>query len=157
AAVMREINRATIFIGAAAVADYRPVAVAPQKIKKTTTHLTLELERTPDVLAEAALADRGNNGLIVVGFAAETIDAIRHAREKLERKKLDLIVANDVTLPGAGFGTETNVVSLITADRPAPLTLPLLTKLDVAHRILDEIAALRAAKNESAALAVQEG
>lgn len=139
--VMKEITEATIFIAAAAVSDYRPTMRAVNKMKKSAESLTLNLEPTPDILAEVSKARQ--NGLLIVGFAAETDDVINHARSKLERKNLDAIVANDITRDGAGFDTQTNVVSIITRDADAPIELPLMSKLDAAHRILDEIARLR--------------
>jgi phosphopantothenoylcysteine decarboxylase/phosphopantothenate--cysteine ligase len=146
AAVMKEIGAATIFIAAAAVSDYRPVKRAANKLKKSEANLTLELEPTPDILAEVA-AGR-HDGLLVVGFAAETDNVLEHAREKLLRKKLDAIVANDVTREGAGFDTETNIITLITSDNPLARPLPLMSKLDAAHRILDEVVGLRRQKKE---------
>jgi phosphopantothenoylcysteine decarboxylase/phosphopantothenate--cysteine ligase len=140
-AVMKEIENATIFIAAAAVSDYRPSKREPNKIKKTGESLSLTLEPTPDILGEVSAARK--NGLLVIGFAAETDDLLKHARRKLERKQLDAIVANDVTLPGAGFDAQTNVVTIITRAQDAPLELPLMSKLDASHRILDEIARLR--------------
>ncbi|WP_352431704.1 bifunctional phosphopantothenoylcysteine decarboxylase/phosphopantothenate--cysteine ligase CoaBC [Pyrinomonas sp.] len=140
-AVMCELPNATIFIAAAAVADYRPVARATRKIKKSEQRLTLELEPTPDILSEVARQKR--DSLIVIGFAAETERVAEHAREKLKRKGLDLIVANDVSQQGAGFDTETNIVTLIARDRERDL--PRMTKLEVAHCVLDEAKRLRAA------------
>jgi phosphopantothenoylcysteine decarboxylase/phosphopantothenate--cysteine ligase len=140
-AVMKEISGATIFIAAAAVSDYRPTTRATSKMKKSTESLTLSLEPTPDILAEVSKARQ--NGLLVVGFAAETNDVIKHARAKLDSKRLDAIVANDITRDGAGFDTQTNVVTIITREGDAPIELPLMSKLDAAHRILDEIARLR--------------
>jgi phosphopantothenoylcysteine decarboxylase/phosphopantothenate--cysteine ligase len=139
-AVMREIEDATVFIAAAAVSDYRPAARASAKIKKSAERLTLELEPTPDILAE--VAGSRHNGLVVIGFAAETDEVIARAREKLERKRLDVIVANDVTREGAGFDTDTNIITLIRRGGEA-LELPLMSKLEAAHRILDEVARLR--------------
>lgn len=141
AAVAREVEGATVFIAAAAVSDYRPATRAADKLKKTGEALTLALEPTPDILAEVAGARR--NGLLVVGFAAETERVLEHAREKLERKGLDAIVANDLTQEGAGFNTETNIVTLLTRDSPEPTPLPLMSKLEAAHRILDEVGRLR--------------
>ena len=140
-AVMREIGGMSVFIAAAAVSDYRPATRAADKIKKSDAPLTLKLEPTPDILAGVAGARR--DGLIIVGFAAETTDVLQHARDKLERKRLDAIVANDITREGAGFDTDTNIITLITRDTDAPVELPLMSKLDAAHRILDEIARLR--------------
>jgi len=141
-AVMNEIERSTIFIAAAAVADYRPQAIAAHKIKKNGDRtLTLQLEPTIDILASvAAHPIRFTNNLFVAGFAAETSDLIAHARAKLEKKNLDLIIANDVTREGAGFNHDTNIVTLIARDRTdTPRELPLMSKLETAHRILDEI------------------
>ena len=140
-AVMREVSDASVFIAAAAVADYRPASRAEKKIKKTKSALTLELEPTPDILAEVAHAR--TNGLLVFGFAAETNSVVENAREKLVRKNLDAIVANDLTQEGAGFDTETNVITILTRDREQPLPLPIMSKLDAAHRILDEVVRLR--------------
>jgi phosphopantothenoylcysteine decarboxylase/phosphopantothenate--cysteine ligase len=141
AAVLGEIDAASVFIAAAAVSDYRPAKRSDLKLKKTGETLTLTLEPTPDVLAEVARARRDE--LLVVGFAAETDKVVENAREKLRRKNLDAIVANDITRDGAGFDTETNVVTLLARDRTEPLELPLMSKLEAAHRILDEIARLR--------------
>ncbi len=141
AAVMKEVADASIFIGAAAVADYRPAQRAESKIKKSGERLTLELEPTPDILAEVSANRR--NGLVVVGFAAETDDVLGHARAKLERKNLDAIVANDITRDGAGFDAATNVISIITRASGTPTELPLMSKLEASHRILDEIVRLR--------------
>ena len=141
AAVLRELGGATVFIAAAAVADYRPAARAESKIKKTESALTLALEPTPDILAEVSRSRR--NGLLVFGFAAETERVVEHARDKLVRKNLDAVVANDLTQEGAGFDTETNVVTLLTRDREQPTTLPLMPKIDAAGRILDEVVRLR--------------
>src|SRR4030095_13189001 len=101
AAVMKSLPGASIFIGAAAVADYRPVESSPRKIKKTRASLSLELERTPAILR--AVADARQAGLLVIGFAAETDNVLANAREKLSSKRLDAIVANDVTQAGVGF------------------------------------------------------
>ena len=141
--MLREVGRATVFIAAAAVSDYRPAARASSKIKKTAESLTLELEPTPDILAEVALAR--HNGLLVVGFAAETDDLVENARQKLLRKKLDAVVANDVAREGAGFDGDTNVVTLLTRDREGHVELPLMSKSEAAGRILDEVLRLRRA------------
>jgi phosphopantothenoylcysteine decarboxylase/phosphopantothenate--cysteine ligase len=142
-AVGDEIENATAFIGAAAVADFRPAMRSPEKIKKAHAGriLTLELEPTPDILGN--VGSRGHAGLVVVGFAAETNDVVQNALAKLEGKNLDIIVANDVSLSGAGFDTETNIVTILSKALDQPLTLPLMSKLEVAHRILDEIVNLR--------------
>jgi phosphopantothenoylcysteine decarboxylase/phosphopantothenate--cysteine ligase len=110
AALVRHAE-ADVVVGAAAPADYRPRAVADSKIKKTGSGLSLELEETPDVLA--ALGAQKRPGQVHVGFAAETDDLLANAAAKLERKNLDLIVANDVSAPGAGFGTDTNEATMV--------------------------------------------
>ncbi len=140
-AVMREVNSATVFIAAAAVADYRPAERAANKLKKSAEGLTLKLEPTPDILEEVSRTRR--DGMLVVGFAAETESVVENARAKLERKNLDAVVANDLTQDGAGFDKDTNVITLLTRDGEQPTTLPLMSKLDAAHRVLDEIARLR--------------
>jgi phosphopantothenoylcysteine decarboxylase/phosphopantothenate--cysteine ligase len=142
-AVALESRDASVFIGAAAIADYRPAQRAEQKIKKTEESVTLTLERTPDVLANVA-ASR-TNGLLVVGFAAETENVIANARAKLRTKKLDAIVANDVTRQDSGFDSRTNAITIITAQNDTPLELPTLSKSEAANRILDVIVSLRSA------------
>jgi phosphopantothenoylcysteine decarboxylase/phosphopantothenate--cysteine ligase len=141
AAVMREVGGSTVFVAAAAVADYRPAARAGEKIKKSDAALSLALEPTPDILAEVSAGRR--DGLLVVGFAAETERVVEHAREKLRRKNLDAVVANDLTQDGAGFDAETNVITLLARDREQPAALPLMSKLEAAHRVLDEVVRLR--------------
>jgi phosphopantothenoylcysteine decarboxylase/phosphopantothenate--cysteine ligase len=138
-AVASEAGKASVFIGAAAIADYRPAQRAEQKIKKSNESITLTLERTPDVLSQVA-ASRAN-GMLVVGFAAETENVVDNAREKLRSKKLDAIVANDVSRADAGFDSSTNAITIITSDNA--VELPLMTKSDVADKILDVIVALR--------------
>jgi phosphopantothenoylcysteine decarboxylase/phosphopantothenate--cysteine ligase len=142
AAVRNTLSEASVFIGAAAVADYRPIKRSPQKIKKAQASLSLELERTPDILRE--VANTKQDGLLVVGFAAETENILANAREKLSAKGLDAIVANDVTQDGVGFDTVTNEVAIISRDRKAPIHVPLMAKTNVANIILDEVARLRA-------------
>lgn len=134
-AVMEYFPRVDIVLKAAAVADYRPVQVAPQKIKKQRQNLTVELAPTPDILAELG---KRKTGQILVGFAAETNDLLRSGQRKLAEKNLDLLVANDVTRPGAGFGGDTNIVTLIFADGSVK-ELPQLSKKEVARRILAEV------------------
>ena len=141
-AVMQHLAEASIFIGAAAVADYRPVKRSPAKIKKTESSLSLELERTPDILRDVASAKQ--EGLLVIGFAAETENVLQNAREKLSAKNLDAIVANDVSQDGVGFDSVTNEVTIISRDRNAPIHVPLMAKTNVADIILDEIVRLRA-------------
>ncbi len=135
AAVAKAVARADALIMAAAVADYRPKEVARAKIKKTSPSLTLALVRTPDILAEV----KGN--FIKVGFAAESEDIVANARQKLIKKQLDLMVANDITDPDSVFGADTNKVTLIDRDGKVE-SLPLLTKREVAGKILDRIVKL---------------
>jgi phosphopantothenoylcysteine decarboxylase/phosphopantothenate--cysteine ligase len=142
AAVLKELSAASVFIGAAAVADYRPVQRSLQKIKKSESLLSIELERTPDILREVTASRR--RGLLVIGFAAETENVLGNAREKLTTKNLDAIVANDITQTGVGFDTVTNEVTIISRDRKAPIHVPLMTKTNVANIILDEVVRLRA-------------
>ena len=129
-----------LLIQAAAPADYRAKEVAPQKIKKQGGEpMTFTLVENPDVAATLGKAKR--SGQVFVGFAAETNDVLAHAKDKLARKNLDMIVANDVTRPGAGFDVDTNIVTLITKDGQE--ALPMMSKVEVAQRILDRALALR--------------
>jgi len=139
AAVMSQLPSASVFIGAAAVADYRPTTRSSEKLKKLDNTMTIELELAPDILSQVAKARRDDQ--LVIGFAAETSDLVMNARTKLKSKNLDAVVANDVSLPGAGFDSETNAVTIVSAD--TELELPLMSKIDVAHRILDEVVRLR--------------
>lgn len=140
-AVKGELERATVFVGAAAVADYAPVNAADAKIKKEgKEQLTLELKKTPDILAE--VSRNRSNGLLVVGFAAETNDVIGYARSKMEKKGLDMVVANDITREGAGFNSDTNIATILTRGGEA-IDLPKMPKRELADRILDEIVKLR--------------
>ena len=140
-AVMNELPAATVFIGSAAVADYRPTDVANAKIKKDGSEtMTLELTKTPDILAD--VSKNRTNGLLVVGFAAETNDVVGYARSKMMKKKLDMIVANDITAKGAGFNTDTNIATILTRN-DNQIELPLMSKCEMADRILDEIVKLR--------------
>ena len=140
-AVEKERENASVFIGAAAIADYRPVQRSDQKIKKSQDSITLTLEPTPDVLSQVA-ASR-TNGMLVIGFAAETENVIANAREKLRSKKVDAIVANDVTRKDAGFDSPTNAITIITKDGAEPVELPVMSKSEAADRILDVIVRLR--------------
>ena len=135
-AVLAAVSDADALIMAAAVADYRPATAAEQKIKKTAAdEMTIELEKTTDILATA----RGD--FVRVGFSAESENLEANAADKVRRKDLDLIVANDVTEEGSGFGVDTNRVALI--DRELQVErLPLLTKYAVGHRILDRVVGL---------------
>jgi phosphopantothenoylcysteine decarboxylase/phosphopantothenate--cysteine ligase len=140
-AVAAEASQATLFLAAAAVSDYRAKETADHKIKKSAAEIELKLERTPDVLAK--LSESRQPGQIIVGFAAETSDMLMNAREKLTAKGLDAIVANDVSRADAGFDSDNNAVTILIRDHPSPIELPLMSKLEVAHRILDEAAKLR--------------
>ena len=133
-----------VFIAAAAVADYAPETIAAQKMKKTpdtADGLTLRLKRTPDILA--IMAARKTPRQIVVGFAAETEALLANARAKLQAKKLDLIVANDVAAEGAGFDADTNIITLLWPDGRAE-SLPQMSKRDAARRILEQLAGRKA-------------
>ena len=134
-AVLGAVGRADALIMAAAVADYRPATAAEQKIKKTDAALTIELAKTIDILETA----RGD--FVKVGFAAESENLAANAADKVRRKSLDLIVANDITDAASGFGADTNRVILIDRELQTE-ELPLLTKYEVSHRILDKVKAL---------------
>ncbi len=138
-AVMEKAVQADVIIKAAAVADFRPVRRGEQKTKKGPAEaMTVELQRNPDILAELG---RQKGHRILVGFAAETEELLKHAREKLTGKNLDMIVANDVTQEGAGFDGDTNIVRLLTADGKIE-ELPQMSKDLVAGLLLDRITAL---------------
>ncbi|HXX27330.1 MAG TPA: bifunctional phosphopantothenoylcysteine decarboxylase/phosphopantothenate--cysteine ligase CoaBC [Terriglobales bacterium] len=139
-AVLERLPQATIVIKTAAVADYRPKTVQPQKIKRTGP-LTLELEPTADILAEIA---RHKGSQIVIGFAAETENAREHARKKLTSKSLDAIVVNDVSRQGIGFDSDRNAVTIITEDEA--IDVPENSKWEIAHRVLDQVVRLRQSK-----------
>lgn len=140
-AVLTSTREADLLVMAAAVADFRPKTAAEQKIKKQddTTGLRLELVRNPDILAEVAKQKSAGYGpRVTVGFAAETEELLTNAKSKLERKKLDLIAANDVTATDAGFAVDTNRVTLIASDGSIE-ELPLLSKIEVAEAILEKV------------------
>ena len=137
-AVLSRGEWADVVIQAAAPADFRPVRVAEQKIKKTGAGMALELENTTDIAAELGRMKRP--GQVLVAFAAETNDMVDNARGKLARKNADLVVANDVSRKDAGFGTDTNAVTLISRDDAREL--PLQSKRAVADGILDRVAEL---------------
>jgi phosphopantothenoylcysteine decarboxylase/phosphopantothenate--cysteine ligase len=136
AAVAAELPAADVLVMAAAPADFRPAAVAPQKLKRAAGVPPLELAPTADILAGTRGLRR--EGAVIVGFALETTDLEANARRKLAAKELDLIVLNDATEPGAGFGVDTNRVTLLRRDGDAE-SLPLLAKADVADAILDRV------------------
>jgi phosphopantothenoylcysteine decarboxylase/phosphopantothenate--cysteine ligase len=141
-AVMARVEQADIVIMAAAVADYTMAAPNAGKLAKGDGPLTLTLARTRDILGDLGqLPSRRNRARpMLVGFAAETHDVVSHAQAKLERKGIDLIVANDVSLPGVGFDGETNAVTLVTSEGTEDV--PLQSKRIIASRILDRIDAL---------------
>src|SRR5215472_5860772 len=140
--VQSRLDETSVVLMAAAVADFRPAEIRPGKIKKQQGPLTLRLEPTRDILSE--IAGRRRPEQIVVGFAAETDHLVENAAAKLRTKRLDLVAANDVTQEGAGFETDTNIVTILFADgRRKPLER--MSKLDVAHRLLDEVVELRKA------------
>ena len=138
-AVAAHVGPATVVVAAAAVSDYRPESKSPSKLKKTDGPMKIDLVRTPDILKGLG---QSKGSRLLVGFAAETEDLLANAKGKLESKNLDLIVANDVTAPGAGFGGETNAVVLLRRDGTRT-DVPLSSKREVAERILDEVIALR--------------
>ncbi|TYP60001.1 bifunctional phosphopantothenoylcysteine decarboxylase/phosphopantothenate--cysteine ligase CoaBC [Thermosediminibacter litoriperuensis] len=133
--VLKFFSWCDVVIKAAAVADFRPKNYSEQKIKKKDEGLVLELEKNPDILKE--LGEKKEKQ-ILVGFAAETEDIQKNALEKLNRKNLDLVVVNDVTVEGAGFGVDTNIVKIIHRNGEIE-ELPKMTKKEVAHAILDRV------------------
>ncbi len=137
-AVKAAASKQDIIVKAAAVADYRPAVTADEKIKKTDSALFLSLERTEDILSW--LGANRREGQILCGFSMETEHLLENSRAKLERKKIDMIVANNLKQDGAGFGTDTNVVTLLTKEGTEEL--PLLSKEEVADRLLDRLLAL---------------
>ncbi len=145
-AVLAKLAAATVVIKAAAVSDYRPKQVARRKIKKDEAVPEVTLESTPDILAEVG---KRKDRRILVGFAAETEDLVGNARKKLQRKNLDLMVANDVSQPGAGFDSDTNAVKILDAQGGVE-ELPLQAKRSVADRILDRLVGLLKQRGEGA-------
>jgi phosphopantothenoylcysteine decarboxylase/phosphopantothenate--cysteine ligase len=139
-AVLHHFEQATVTLMAAAVADFRPAEVYPGKVKKQDGISSLRLEPTPDILT--MIAPRRRPEQVVVGFAAETDNLLANATAKLHEKHLDFIVANDVLREGAGFDSDTNIVTLVFPDGHSK-ALEKMSKLDVAQRILDEVVAIR--------------
>ncbi len=137
-AVDKRAAKCKVIIGAAAVSDYTPEHVAAQKMKKSAAETTLTLKPTTDIIAE--LGKRKKNQ-VLVGFSVETQDLIKNSSAKLKKKNLDLIVCNDVTQPGAGFATDTNIVTILDT-KGGSEELPKLSKLETAHKILDKIRTL---------------
>lgn len=132
-----------VIVKAAAVADYRPAQVFTDKVKKQDGDNSLSLERTTDILQY--LGDHRREGQFLCGFSMETRDMLENSRKKLDKKHADMIVANNLKTDGAGFGTDTNVVTLITAD--AEIALPQLSKEETAARIFDQILEMRTQRN----------
>ena len=143
--VFNVFDQADVVVMAAAVSDYRPQTFSPQKIKKTAAQMTIAFERTCDITK--ALGARKTHQVLIC-FAAETDDLLNHAKRKLIDKNCDLIVANDVSAEGAGFETDTNIVTLLNREDKCE-SLPLLTKREVADTILDRAIALEQKKRES--------
>ena len=138
-AVTSRSDKMDIIIKAAAVADYRPSQIADEKVKKSDDAMAIPLERTDDILKY--LGEHKPDGQFLCGFSMETQNMLENSRKKLAKKNLDMIVANNLKVAGAGFQTDTNVVTLITKD--SELELPLMEKEEVAHYLLDEILARR--------------
>jgi phosphopantothenoylcysteine decarboxylase/phosphopantothenate--cysteine ligase len=156
-AVIANFPNSTVFIGAAAVADYKPNHREQNKIKKTESSLTLELERTRDILGTVAKSKMDNQ--LIIGFAAETQNMVQNARAKMESKGLDAIVANDVSRSDSGFDSDANEIMILLHDQPGDTKYPLMSKIDAAHKILDQVVRLRASRlereNKTAAASVQ--
>ena len=144
-AVTAQAQEQDIIVKAAAVADYRPKYVSIEKIKKKGGELTLEFERTDDILAY--LGEHKRQGQFLCGFAMETQDLIENARKKLQKKHLDMIVANSLRVEGAGFGGDTNVVTIITENEE--ISLGKMSKEETASKIIDRILAERESGKES--------
>ncbi len=144
AAIETQSSSADVIVMAAAVADFRPIDAADHKLKKHDGAPEIVLEATPDILA--GLGERKPEGQVLVGFAAETDDLLANAKSKLERKRLDLIVANDVSAPEVGFAHDTNAVTLLRPDAK-PVEIDLASKRDVARAVIDTIAEIQTGKN----------
>ena len=145
-AVKEAADDQDIIIKAAAVADYRPAAVAQEKMKKKDGELSIALERTEDILAW--LGAHRREGQFLCGFSMETENLLENSRAKLEKKKIDMIVANNLRQDGAGFGTDTNVVTILTKNDT--VELPIMSKEEVADRLLDCILSKSAQGGERA-------
>lgn len=133
--VKKRYTEQDIIIKAAAVADYRPAHVSDEKVKKKDGELSIELERTEDILQ--FLGDNRKEGQFLCGFSMETENLLENSRAKLEKKYVDMIVANNVKQSGAGFGTDTNIVTLITKD--GAKELPIMSKDEVAEQLMNRI------------------
>jgi phosphopantothenoylcysteine decarboxylase / phosphopantothenate---cysteine ligase len=140
AAVIKELEENSVLIMAAAPADYSPAVREDRKIKKSADSMTIVMKKTPDILKEvAALKNSGRiRNIYTVGFAAETNDIEEYALKKLAEKSLDMICLNDVSRKGAGFGTDTNIITIFIRDG-ARKDLPMISKQEAAARILDEV------------------
>jgi phosphopantothenoylcysteine decarboxylase/phosphopantothenate--cysteine ligase len=147
-AALGHLKEATVVIKAAAVADYRPMIYHTKKIKKATEQMTVRLERNPDIIAAIG---KKKGSRIVVGFAMESDHLLENARRKLVEKGMDFIVANDLTTPGAGFRTDTNIIRILDGEG-GDETFPLMDKLDAAGVILDRVKKVRDDKGTQDAL-----
>ena len=136
---VKEYSNCDIIVKAAAVADYRPACVAEDKIKKSDSDASIELERTDDILKY--LGENKRAGQLLCGFSMETRDLLENSRKKLAKKNLDMICANNLKVEGAGFGTETNVITMITAEKETEL--PLMSKDEAAHEIFTALLSLK--------------
>lgn len=134
-AVISESDSQDIIIKAAAVADYRPVYVSDEKVKKTEGQMSIPLERTNDILKY--LGEHKHEGQFLCGFSMETQNMLENSRAKLVKKNLDMVAANNLKVAGAGFGTDTNVMTLITEDEV--IELEMMSKEEVSHQILNQI------------------
>ena len=144
-AVMDNYKKASVIIKAAAVADYRPKVIAKDKIKKDDKPRLIELARNPDIIAEIG---KDKKNIVLVGFAMETKDLLANAREKLKKKNMDLIVANSLREEGAGFQTDTNKITILDRDGDVQ-SMPIMTKIEAAEKILERIAGLLKKKSGS--------
>jgi len=138
-AVMNKLDKADVIIKTAAVADYRPKIVYEQKFKKAEGTWTIEMERTKDIAFE--IGKRKDHQQLLIGFAAESEDVIERAKEKLNKKNMDMIVANHILTAGAGFEGDTNIVTVLTKD-DRRFDYPLMTKRELAHQILNQVKTL---------------
>jgi phosphopantothenoylcysteine decarboxylase/phosphopantothenate--cysteine ligase len=138
AAVMERLEESTIIVKSAAVADYHRAEVPANKVKKTATRLSLDLDPTPDILAECG---RKKGDRLLIGFAAETENLIDYARRKLKAKNCDMVVANIVSNAGTGFNADDNEVTLVLPSSDIPVAKA--SKSAIAHRIFDEVVKLR--------------
>ncbi len=144
-AILERLEESTVIVKSAAVADYRVAQVAPEKIKKTAARMSLDLDPTPDILAEVG-AKKGDR--LLIGFAAETTNMVAEARRKLETKRADMIVGNVVNVAGSGFESDQNEVTLVMATGAA-VALPRAPKREIAHQIFDHALRLRLALHAS--------